>query len=78
MTAKLQITNLEIFLETLQHCCEQVTLIGLPDRCCDLRTNTLMQDKLRSSFKSNEDVLSLTLLVYSQQDYFQLLNSCIH
>lgn len=77
MTVKLQITNLETFLETLRHCREQVALVDFPDPCCDLRTNTLVQEELCSSFASNGKVLSLTLRVYSQQDYFRLINSCI-
>ena len=77
MTVKLQITNLETFLEALRHCREQVALVGSPDPCCDLRTNTLVQDELRSSFAVSGKVLPLTLLVYSQKDYFQLVNSCI-
>ncbi len=76
MTVKLQITNLETFLEALQHCREQVALVGAPEPCCDLRTNTLVQDELRSALELNDRELLLTLCIYSREDYFRIVNSC--
>lgn len=72
MAITLQITNIENVLAMICQCSEPVKLVHSADDCCDLRTNMLVQDELRALFATNGKVLSLTLQVCSEQDYFRL------
>ena len=71
---RLNILNLERFLQVVNSCCGAVYQVGPDGSRTDLRLAPALQDRLRERHSRNKGMLPLTLSVPGRADYMRIVS----
>lgn len=71
---RLNILNLERFLQVVNSCCGAVYQVGPDGSRTDLRLAPALQDRLRERHGQNKGMLPLTLSVPGRADYMRIVS----